>query len=163
MHVGVSCCLEQFRYETDTLWFRLAGGVGPLLGGAFTELVSWRWNFWVNLPICGTAFILLLIFLDVHNPRTRAMDGFKAIDWLGTLSVLALTLMLLLGLDFGGVTYPWKSPKVIVLIVIGCLMGVVFWLSEKRFAKYPLMPMVLFASQSNLASLLVTYVHGFVR
>jgi MFS family permease len=141
----------------------LAGGVGPILGGAFTEFVTWRWCFWVNLPVSGFTFVLLFFFLDVHNPRTRAMDGLKAIDWLGSFSILGLTLMLLLGLDFGGVIFPWDSPKVICLIVFGCLMSVFFVLSEKKYARYPLMPLGLFSGRSNIACLLVDYCHGFVR
>ena len=76
--------------------------------------------------------------------------------------MLALTLMLLLGLDFGGDTFPWNSPKVIVLIVVGALMSVVFVYSEKRLAKYPLIPMTLFKNRSNIASILVTFLHGMV-
>jgi len=141
----------------------LAGGVGPILGGAFTEFVTWRWNFWVNLPISGCTFVLLFLFLDVHNPKTKAVEGLKAIDWLGSLSILGLTLMLLLGLDFGGVIFPWDSPKVICLIVFGALMSVFFVLSEKKYARYPLMPLGIFSTRSNIACLLVDYCHGFVR
>jgi hypothetical protein len=112
--------------------------------------------------MCGITFILLLLFLDVHNPRTRMMDGIKAVDWAGILSILGVTLMLLLGLDFGGETFPWNSPTVICLIVFGSAAILIFVLSEKKFAKYPLMPMVLFKNRSNVAALVVTMVHGFV-
>lgn len=140
----------------------LAGGIGPILGGVFTQLVSWRWNFWINLPVSGSTFVLLAIFLDVHNPRTKAVEGIKAIDWFGSISILGLTLMLLLGLDFGGVIFPWTSPKVICLVVFGALMSVFFILSEKKLAKYPLMPLSIFSRRSNIASLIVCYAHGFV-
>jgi len=60
----------------------------------------------MNLPISGSAFLLLLGFLDVHNPKTGLSDGIKAVDWFGSLSILAFTLMLLLGLEFGGATFP---------------------------------------------------------
>ncbi|KAF7157309.1 hypothetical protein CNMCM5623_001432 [Aspergillus felis] len=145
----------------EFIW-ALAGGIGPLLGGAFSQYVSWRWSFWVNLPVCGLAFVLLLLFLDVHNPKTKMLDGVRAIDWFGSLSILGLTLMLLLGLDFGGETFPWDSPKVICLIVFGSLCSLLFIYSEKRLAKYPLMPMSLFAQTSNIATLAVTFAHGFV-
>ncbi|GFF22313.1 MFS transporter, putative [Aspergillus udagawae] len=145
----------------EFMW-ALAGGIGPLLGGAFSQYVSWRWSFWVNLPVCGLAFVLLLLFLDVHNPKTKMLDGVRAIDWFGSLSILGLTLMLLLGLDFGGETFPWDSPKVICLIVFGSLCSLLFIYSEKRLAKYPLMPMSLFAQTSNVATLAVTFAHGFV-
>jgi MFS family permease len=140
----------------------IAGAVGPIMGGALTEKVSWRWIYWINLPLCGTVFLLLLLFLDVHNPKTKMMEGVKAIDWVGSLSILGLTLMLLLGLDFGGHTFPWSSSQVICLIIFGCLTTMLFIFSEKWLSKHPLMPMGMFKVSSNVASLLVDFTHGFV-
>ena len=140
----------------------LAGSAGPPIGGAFTQLVSWRWCFWVNLPICGISFVLLLLFLDVHNPRTKLSEGVMAVDWFGTLSILAVTLLLLLGLDFGGAIFPWNSPKVICLIVFGTLMIGFFLFSEKRLAKYPLLPLSIFKNSSNNAAFLVAFAHSMV-
>ncbi|KAJ9272122.1 hypothetical protein DTO212C5_1885 [Paecilomyces variotii] len=145
----------------EFMW-AIAGGVGPLMGGAFSQYVSWRWNYWINLPVSGTTFVLLLLFLDVHNPRTKMLEGVMAIDWFGSISILGLTLMLLLGLNFGGETFPWDSPKVICLIVFGCAMSLLFIYSEKRLAKYPLMPMHIFNHVSNIASLTVCFTQGFV-
>ncbi|EKV06359.1 MFS transporter, putative [Penicillium digitatum Pd1] len=145
----------------EVMW-AFAGGVGPLLGGAFSQSVTWRWTYWINLPISGVTFVLLFFFLDVHNPQTKIMDGVRAIDWFGSLSVLGLTLMLLLGLDFGGETFAWKSPQVICLIVFGSLCSLLFVYSEKKLAKYPLMPMDIFTRFSNIATLLVAFAHGFV-
>lgn len=107
-------------------------------------------------------FHLTFVFLDVHNPETPFLDGLKAIDWFGSLSIIELVLMLLLGLDFGGATVPWNSPRVICLIVFGVLMSIAFIYSEKRLAQYPLMPLKLFTDQSNAASLLLTLWHGMV-
>lgn len=146
----------------EVMW-AIAAGVGPVLGGAFAQLVSWRWIFWIDLPVSGTSFLLLLIFLDVHNPRTRLRDGAKAIDWAGSVSILGLVIMLLLGLNFGGVTLPWDSPTVICLIVSGSLLSIVFALSELKLAQHPLMPLRLFANKSNVACLLVTFTQAFVR
>jgi nitrate/nitrite transporter NarK len=70
--------------------------------------------------------------------------------------------MLLLGLDFGGETFPWNSPKVICLLVFGTIAIFFFVISEKKFARYPLMPLELFRHRSNLATLVVTACHGVV-
>lgn len=137
-----------------------AGTVGPVIGGALSQYASWRWCFWINVPVCVVAFVVLLLFLDVHNPRTKLSDGIRAIDWVGTFSILAVTLMLLLGLDFGGVAFPWNSPKVICLIVFGTLMIGVFLYSEKRLARYPLIPLGIFKELGNNAVVIVAFTHS---
>ncbi|KAJ4379976.1 hypothetical protein N0V86_004283 [Didymella sp. IMI 355093] len=146
---------------TEGIW-ALAGGIGPILGGVFASLVNWRWCFWINLPISGLAGVLILIFLDIKHEHTSFVDGMKAIDWLGIFTFLACTLMLLLGLDFGGVLFPWDSAKVIALLVVGGAMIFAFIYSEAKFAKYPLIPMSLFKRKTNIATFLVVFFHGFV-
>ena len=140
----------------------LASGIGPILGGVFAQGLGWQWIWWINLPLSGAAFVLLLIFLNVHNPRTKVSDGLKALDWAGTLSILGVTLMLLLGLEFGGETFPWDSPRVICLIVFGGLMTLIFVFSEKKLAKYPLMPLSIFGNRSNMGCLMLDFIHSFV-
>ncbi|KAI9753178.1 MAG: dynamin-like GTPase mgm1 [Chaenotheca gracillima] len=146
---------------TGFVW-AVAGSAGPLIGGAFTESVTWRWCFWINVPLCGITFGLSLIFLDVNNPRTKLGDGLRAVDWVGTFSILGITTLVLVGLDFGGTIFPWSSPKVICLIVLGTLMTGFFLYNEQRLAKYPLMPLVVFRSWSNSAVFLVVFSHGMV-
>ncbi|KAK3703017.1 hypothetical protein LTR37_014747 [Vermiconidia calcicola] len=164
--VNITIC-DLFSMRKRTLYLGLvemtwgfAGGAGPLLGGALTQLASWRYCFWINLPVCAISFALVLIFLDVHNPRTTFFSGIKAIDWLGTLSILAVVLMVLLGLEFGSTILPWSSPTVIYLIVFGIAMVGCFIFSEKK-ASYPLMPLDMFTRKNNVAFLLC-FVHGLV-
>lgn len=129
---------------------------------AFSQYLSWRWCFWINLPISFGTFMLLFLFLDVHNPKTPFVDGMKAVDWFGSLSILGFMVMLLLGLDFGGTVFPWSSPTVICLIVFGCLMTFFFVFSEKKLAKYPIMPLDLFMRMETIACLGVGFVQEFV-
>ncbi|KAH6663200.1 MFS multidrug transporter-like protein [Halenospora varia] len=140
----------------------VASAVGPILGGVFTEKVSWRWCFYINLPITGTVFIALCFFLHLDNPKTPVWDGLKAVDWAGSLLIVGGTLMLLLGLEFGGITYPWSSATVVCLIVFGIVTAGLFIINEWKFARYPVMPLRLFSKRSNIAALGVCFCHGFV-
>jgi len=141
----------------------VSGATGPLVGGALSEKLSWRWCFWINLPVCGLSFAMLLLLLDVHNPRTGLLEGIQAIDWSGTASMLAVTVLLLLGLNFGGGVFAWNSAQVISLIVIGTAMIAFFIFAEKRLAKYPLMPLDVFRTMSNNATFVVAFGHNMVN
>ena len=70
--------------------------------------------------------------------------------------------MFLLGLEYGGVTYPWRSATVVCLIVFGLLTIAVFFLNEWKLARYPVMPLRLFKYRSNVATLVVNFIHGMV-
>jgi hypothetical protein len=114
------------------------------------------------VPITGTAFIFLLFFLHLDNPQTPLGEGLKVVDWLGSLSIVGGTLMLLLGLEFGGITYPWNSPTVICLIIFGIFVGGLFVINEWKLARFPIMPIRLFRSISSVAALCVCFMHGYV-
>ena len=66
----------------------------------------------------------------MHNPRTKLWDGIRAIDWLGTFLILGAVLMLLLGMQYGGITYPWNSATVVYLIVFAIVTFVVFFMVQ---------------------------------
>ncbi|KAJ3551873.1 hypothetical protein NPX13_g11254 [Xylaria arbuscula] len=140
----------------------LASAIGPILGGVFTSKATWRWCFYINLPISGVGFVILLFVLKLHNPRTPVRKGLAAIDWLGSALIIGATLQLLFGLEFGGVTYPWKSVTVIALIVFSIVTFGVAFLVEKYYAEYPVVPLRLFKSGRNLAAFGVCFVHGVV-
>ncbi|GES59047.1 MFS drug transporter [Aspergillus terreus] len=138
----------------------VACGLGPIVGGAFCQYVSWRWCFWINLPVAGVAGALVLLFLEVHTPRTPIIEGLLAMDWLGTITIVGATVMFLLGLGYGGIAYPWNSATVVCLIVFGIVTIVVYALIEWKVAKYPITPLRLFKSPSNLATFGIAYIHG---
>ncbi|KAK0661659.1 major facilitator superfamily-domain-containing protein [Cercophora samala] len=158
-----------FPLNIRSVFYGVIGGVwavaaatGPAIGGAFTEKVSWRWCFYINLPLDGLAFLIILFFLDLHTPRTPLIEGLKAIDWVGSFLVVAGTLMFLFGLEYGGVSAPWNSVEVICLLVFGLLLWALFIFWEARYAMFPVMPMSLFRKVSNAATLFCVFIQGVV-
>ncbi|KAL9113422.1 MAG: hypothetical protein Q9227_002463 [Pyrenula ochraceoflavens] len=139
----------------------LASAVGPVLGGVFTQRVSWRWCFYINLPLDGCAFLLLLFFLSIETPKTPLLDGLKSIDWIGVITIVGGVVMFLFGLESGGQTHPWDSAFTLCLIIFGVITIGIFLVNETFYAKYPIMPTRLFRRRSNCAALLTCAIQGF--
>lgn len=100
-----------------------------------------------------------MLKIDTH--KKSLLDGLAAIDWIGLCLVIGGTLMLLLGLEFGGAQYPWASATVICLIIFGAITLILFGAFE-RFSSVPIIPFAVFSSWQNIALLLVNFFHGAV-
>ncbi|KAF3007610.1 hypothetical protein E8E13_007961 [Curvularia kusanoi] len=135
----------------------VASALGPVLGGVFAQNLNWRWCFYINLPIVSFTVVLLYFTLHLHNPRTPFLAGMYTIDWIGTFTILAATILFLVGLQTGG-TKSWSTPLVMVFLALGIFAYVLFpltqWYEDKRGGS-PIMPLRIFRDRSNLSALAV--------
>ncbi|PQE28116.1 Major facilitator superfamily domain general substrate transporter protein [Rutstroemia sp. NJR-2017a BBW] len=105
---------------TMSSFFAIASIVGPVLGGALTENLSWRWCFYINLPIGGFAAILVASFFSLKPADTENLpliEKLKGLDSIGFTLFSGSVTMLLLALQWGGTTYAWKSSVIICLLI----------------------------------------------
>jgi len=133
--------------------FAISSVVGPLIGGFFVDNLSWRWVFYVNLPVGAAALAVVAVVLQGSTERRS-----HVIDYRGAVGMAVGAGLLTLGLTWGGTSYPWSSVEVIGALVIGWLGVVAFVLIERR-AVEPLIPLRLFRNgiftTSSIMSLLV--------
>ncbi|GAA1483809.1 MDR family MFS transporter [Brachybacterium fresconis] len=133
--------------------FGLSSVVGPLLGGWFTESLSWRWGFWLNIPLGAIAILAAVFFLKLPKKSQRAR-----LDVLGILTMAVAVTSLILATSWGGNTYEWGSWQIIGLFVSTVVFGALFVLAE-RFAAEPIIPLHLFRKRNfvltTIASLVI--------
>lgn len=102
--------------------FAIASVVGPLLGGVFTSKVTWRWCFYINLPIGAVSVAVVLLVLKVDAPMAAAGKSLREkllqLDPVGTMLFLPSIVCLLLALQWGGAQYSWSDGRVIALLVV---------------------------------------------
>ncbi|CEP16105.1 hypothetical protein [Parasitella parasitica] len=140
--------------------FALSSVCGPLIGGSLTDYVSWRWNFYINLPIGAVAMIILIFFLRLPTPQGKLSDKLKRVDYAGTVIVLAFATLFLLALNFGGQEFPWKSAAVIVPLVLSILLVGLLVIVEKKFSREPIFPPRLFTNRSVVSVVLTNWFFG---
>ncbi|MFI0901179.1 MFS transporter [Streptomyces sp. NPDC020983] len=135
--------------------FGAASVLGPLLGGVFTEQLSWRWVFYVNLPIGVVALAVIAAVLHIPARRTT-----HRIDYLGMTTVAAAATCLVLVTSLGGTTLAWGSPSIIALAAAGVLLVAVFVAVERR-AQEPVLPPRLFGVRTFVVCSVISFIIGF--
>ncbi|KAI0394403.1 major facilitator superfamily domain-containing protein [Xylariaceae sp. FL0594] len=143
--------------------FCIGTSLGPFIGGAIVYNTTWRWVFWINLPIGGVSLLIMFSFLHLkyEKKETSLKEKMKRIDFIGNALLIASTVAILYSLTYAGTVYAWTSWHKLVPLLLGFLGFVIFAAFElSGFAREPVMPPRLFHHRTSVVVLVDTFLNS---
>jgi hypothetical protein len=132
------------------------------VGGAIGQFISWRWTFWINIPVCVIAIVGIIYSLHLHQELSSLRSKLARVDYIGMAVFVATTTLLLYGITTGGTTDPWDSATVLATLTIGVTGLAVFVVVEWKVSKEPMVPIRIFSHRSANTGYFGAFVHGLV-
>ncbi|TFY51788.1 hypothetical protein EVJ58_g10381 [Rhodofomes roseus] len=133
----------------------LSNGIGPILGDT-----TWRWVFYLNLPLASLAIVTCALLLPQKKVHGDMRKKLLQIDYVGSLLTVISSVLLLLGLNWGGVSYGWVSAPVLVTLILGVITYVLFLVWEAKMAKFPIVPVFIFRHKTVAGVFIATLMNG---
>ncbi|KAK2603432.1 hypothetical protein QQS21_004383 [Conoideocrella luteorostrata] len=144
--------------------FGVGSALGPFIGGAIVSSTTWRWVFYINLPIGVVSFAWLFVCLQVkYNKEMTFWEKLKSLDLVGNAVLIASTIAMLYALTYAGTRYPWQSWRTLVPLLLGFLGLLVFaWLQTTTIAVEPLMPPRFFKHPTSIILSINTFIFSIL-
>ncbi|KAJ7683216.1 cephamycin export protein cmcT [Mycena rosella] len=137
-------------------------GCGPVLGGLFVEHSTWRWIFWLTLPLTVLSAIAVYFFMPLKTVDGDWRQKLQRIDFMGSLLILLASTLLVLSLTWASGSYQWQSPHVVAPLVVGCAISVAFIVWEWKVPAFPVIPMYIFKKRIVIGAGITQTINGFL-